>query len=44
MEKGIFSDKAEFIPSDPIAEASYVLNLIALIITIIFCLFLFRII
>jgi ABC-type amino acid transport system permease subunit len=44
MEKDIFLNKEEFIPSDRIAGSSYVLNLIALIIAIIFCLFLFQII
>jgi hypothetical protein len=44
MEKDIFWDKEEFIPSDQIGESSYVWNLIALIIAIIFLLFLFRII
>ena len=44
MEKDIFSAKEEFIPSDRIAEPLYVWNLIALIITIIFCFFSFRII
>ena len=43
MEKDRFLDKAEFTRFDPIVEASYVLNLIALIITMIFCLILFRI-
>jgi ABC-type amino acid transport system permease subunit len=44
MEKDVFSNKEEFISSEQIAESSYVLNLIALIIAIIFCFFLFRII
>ena len=43
MEKDRFLDKEEFIRFNPIVEASYVLNLIALIITMIFCLILFRI-
>jgi hypothetical protein len=44
MEEDIFSAKEEFNPSDQIAEPPYFWNLIALIVTIIFCLFLFRII
>jgi hypothetical protein len=44
MEKDIFSAKEEFIPFDQIAEPSYIWSLIALIIAIIFCFFLFRII
>jgi hypothetical protein len=43
MEKYLFSDKEEFIASDEIAGATYVLNLIAQIIAIVVCLFLFRI-
>ena len=43
-ERDIFWAKEEFIPSDQIAEPINVLNLIALIIVIIFCLFLFGII
>jgi hypothetical protein len=42
--RDIFRAKEEFIPSDQIAEPINVLNLIALIIAIIFCLFLLRII
>ena len=38
--RDIFWAKEEFIPSDQIAEPINVLNLIALIIVIIFCLFL----
>jgi len=44
MEKYLFSAEKEFIPSDQIAEPTYIWNLIALIIAIIFCFFLFRII
>jgi len=44
MEKYVFSPEKEFIPSDQITEPINVLNLIALIIAIIFCLFLLRII
>jgi hypothetical protein len=44
MEKYVFSAEKESIPSYQIAEPIYVLNLIALIIAIIFCFFLFRII
>jgi hypothetical protein len=44
MGKDIVSAKEEFNLSDQIAEPLYFWNLIALIIGIIFCLFLFRII
>ena len=44
MEKYVFSAEKESITSYQIAEPIYVLNLIALIIAIIFCFFLFRII
>jgi hypothetical protein len=44
MEKYVFSAEEEFIPSDKIAAPTYVLNLTAHIITIVLCLFLFRII
>jgi len=44
MEKEIFSAKEEFIPPEQIAEPTYIWNLIALIIAIIFCSFLFRVI
>jgi hypothetical protein len=42
MEKDIFWAKEEFIPYDQIAEPTYIWSLIALVIAIIFCLFLFR--
>ncbi len=42
MEKNVVLAKEESIPSDQIAEAPYVWNLIALIIAIIFYLFLFQ--
>jgi hypothetical protein len=41
MEKDIFLGKEQFIPFDEIDEPSYVCGLLALIIPIIFCLFLF---
>ena len=44
MQKDIFPAKEKFIPSDQITEPVYVLNLIALIIAVMFCFFLFRII
>jgi len=44
MEKYVFSAEKEFIPSDQMAGATFVLNLTAQIIAIILCLFLFRII
>jgi len=44
MEKYVFSAEKEFIPSDQIGEPINVMNLIALIIAIIFCVVLFRII
>ena len=40
----MLSDGKEFIPSELIGEVNYVLNLIALIIAIIFCVFLFQVI
>ena len=42
-EKYVSSAEKELIPSDPITQPIYILNLIALIIIIIFCLVLFRI-
>ena len=42
MEKNMVLAKEEFIPSDRVAEPSYVWDLIALIVAIIFCLFLFQ--
>ena len=44
MEKYEFSAEKELISSNQMGEATYVLNLIAQIITIILCLFLLRII
>ncbi len=44
VRKDIFLAKDEYIPSSQMAGPIYVLNLIALIIAIIFCLFLCRII
>jgi hypothetical protein len=44
MEKYVFSAKEEATPSDQIAEPTYVWNLVALMIAIIFCLFSFQII
>jgi hypothetical protein len=44
MERYVFSAKEEATPSDQIAEPTYVWNLIALIIAIMFCLFSFEII
>ena len=43
MEKYLFSDKEGFIASNQIARPTYILNLSAQIITIVLCLFLFRI-
>ncbi len=42
-EKDVFMDKEDFFLFEQIAESAYVWNLIALIIAMIFCLFLFRI-
>jgi hypothetical protein len=44
MEEYEFSAEKELISSQEMAEATYVLNLIAQIITILLCLFLLRII
>jgi hypothetical protein len=44
MEKYVFSAEEKSTPPDQIAEPTYVWNLIALIIAIIFCLFSFEII
>jgi hypothetical protein len=44
VEKDAFSTKDEFFRFEEIAESTYFCNLIALIIAVIFCLFLFRII
>ena len=44
MKKYVFLAEKESIPSYQIAEPIYILDLIALIIAIIFCFFLFRII
>jgi hypothetical protein len=44
MERYVFSAKEEATPSDQIAEPTYVWNLIAVIIAIMFCLFSFEII
>ncbi len=44
MEGYTFSVEEEPIPSDQIAEPINVLNLIAVILAMIFCLFLFRIV
>jgi hypothetical protein len=44
VEKDVFSTKDEFFRFEQIAESSYFWILIALIIAVIFCLFLFRII
>ena len=43
MEKYVFTAEKELIPPDLITQPMYVLNLIALIITIAFCFVLFRI-
>ncbi len=44
VEKDAFSTKDEFFRFEQIAESPYFFNLIALIIAVIFCLFLFRVI